>query len=252
MYIDSHAHLSSGELFPLASELIDRARASGVEKIVNICTDPITLERGLLLKERCPAVFLAASATPHDGEESASFFFEVEKAAKAGSLVAIGETGLDYHYEHADRSLQKKQLTEYCRLARETKLPVIFHCREAFEDLFAAGRSEYQYGAALLHCFTGNLEEAKRVLDLGWFISFSGIVTFKKSETLREVVKYVPLDRMLIETDSPYLAPQSKRGKVNEPSFIGETALAIAHTKGVPLEEVALQTKQNAALFFSF
>lgn len=251
MYIDSHAHLSSEELFQEASELLKRALAFGVEAIVNICTDKLTLQRGLILKDAHPEIFLAASSTPHDGGEEANLFFgEVEKAAKAKKLVAIGETGLDYYYEHISKEEQKKHLIKYFHLAKEVSLPIIFHCREAFADLFTLAEEEYPHSPALLHCFTGTVEEAKKVLDLGWYISFSGIITFKKSEALREVVKYVPLDRMMIETDAPYLAPNSKRGKVNEPSFVVETAEMIAKVKQSPLDLVAKHTKENAIKFF--
>lgn len=253
MYIDSHAHLSSEELFSFSEELIKRALSAGVEAIVNICTDAATLEKGLILKQKHPEIFLTASSTPQDGGEEADLFFlEVKKAALAKQLVAIGETGLDYYYDNISKEEQKKHLVNYFHLAKQTKLPLIFHCREAFSDLFTFAKAEYSQGPALLHCFTGTLEEAKKVLDLGWLISFSGIVTFKKSEALREVVKYVPLDRMVIETDAPYLAPNSKRGKVNEPSFIIETAEVIAKVKQVSLEVVANHTAENTKAFFSF
>lgn len=251
MYIDSHAHLSGEELFPHCQELVKRAISAGVEVMVNICTDELSLQKGLILKETYPEILLAASSTPHDGGEKAiQFFKEVEKVAKEKKLVAIGETGLDYYYEHVSKEEQKKHLINYFHLAKQEELPIIFHCREAFADLFTFAEAEYSQGPALLHCFTGTLEEAKKVLDLGWYISFSGIVTFKKSEALREVVQYVPLDRMMIETDSPYLAPSSKRGKVNEPSFITETAEMIAKIKKVPLEFIAENTSKNARVFF--
>ncbi len=253
MYIDSHAHLGSEELFSHVPELLKRALSVGVEAIVNICTDELTLQRGLILKEAHPEIFLAASSTPHDGgEEADRMFVEVEKAARAKKLVAIGETGLDYYYEHISKEEQKKYLIKYFHLAKEVNLPIIFHCREAFADLFTFAQAEYFQGPALLHCFTGTVEEAKKVLDLGWFISFSGIITFKKSEALREVLQYVPLDRMMIETDAPYLAPNSKRGKTNESSFIVETAEMIAKIKQTSLDLVAKHTKENARAFFSF
>ena len=144
-----------------------------------------------------------------------------------------------------------KYLKKYFALAKEVGLPVVFHCRDAFEDLFSIAKECYS-GPALLHCFTGTLEEAKKVLDCGWYISFSGIITFKRSSDLRDVVSYVPLDRMMIETDSPYLAPQSKRGKVNEPAFLPETAAMVASLKETTAEEVANITKRNAQTFFSF
>ncbi len=253
MYLDSHAHISSDALFEKVDDLRKRALVAGVEGIVNICTDEKSLERGILMKGGSPEVVLTASTTPHDVEkEGESFFPKVEEAAKKGLLQAIGETGLDYYYEHSPRELQKKYLVKYFGLAKEVNLPVVFHCRDAFSDLFSIAKAEYPKKTALLHCFTGTLEEAKKVLDFGWYISFSGIITFKRSHELREVVKYVPLERMMIETDSPYLAPQSKRGKENEPSFITETAALVAELKGVSVQEVAKQTKVNARSFFSF
>ena len=253
MYIDSHAHLTSDALFPSIKEVLERARLSQVEGIVNICTDLNTLKRGIEIKGGCPEILLTAATTPNDVEtEKDDFFLEVEKAAIKKQLAAIGETGLDYYYEHSPKELQKQHLIKYFHLAKKMQLPLVFHCREAFQDLFLLAEAEYSHSPALLHCFTGTLEEAKQVLDQGWFISFSGIITFKKSELLREVVKYVPLERMLIETDSPYLAPQSKRGKVNESSFVVETAAMVAEIKQVPLEVVARHTKENARAFFSF
>lgn len=253
MYVDSHAHLGDDSLFPHFEEITRRAFDAQVEAIVNICTNKTTLERGLLMKNKEPKIFLTAATTPHDVEaEGESFFVEVEKAAQNKSLVAIGETGLDYYYEHSPKELQKKYLLRYFHLAKKMQLPIVFHCREAFEDLFYLADEEYKAFPALLHCFTGTLAEAKKVLDRGWYISFSGIVTFKKSEMLREVVQYVPLDRMLIETDAPYLAPQKRRGSLNEPSFILETAEVISQIKQIPLESLARQTRDNTAAFFSF
>src|SRR5690606_22155465 len=189
---------------------------------------------------------------PHDvekeGEEAFPLFAE---AARTGKLAAVGETGLDYFYAGLNRELQKQYLKRYLHLALECDLPVIFHCREAFADLFAITDEEYKKGApAVLHCFTGTIEEAEQVLARGWHLSFSGIVTFKKSQALREVAKRVPLSQLLIETDTPYLAPQSKRGHPNEPSYVIETARYIAEAKGVSLEAVAAATFENAARLF--
>ena len=253
MYIDSHAHLTSVQIFPIVDEVLERAKRSKLDAIVNICTDIDSLNKGIELRARYPFVYNTASTTPHDVVEEGELFFPVvEKAAREGYLVAIGETGLDYFYEHSDKKTQQKYLSKYFVLARETRQPVIFHCREAFEDLFAIADQEYSGIPAVLHCFTGTLAEAKQVLDRGWYISLSGIVTFKKSTLLQEVAKYVPLDRLFIETDSPYLAPQSKRGTQNEPSFICETAMMISSIKNISVEEVAKVTSANARAFFSF
>ncbi len=253
MYIDSHAHLADDSVIGDVENILKRAQEKGVEKIVNICTGVVSLERGLELAKKVSWVYNTAATTPHDVEKEGDLFFPiVTKAAKGKQLVAIGETGLDYHYEHSNRQVQKKFLSKYFELAKETKLPLIFHCREAFGDLFEMADAEYKGLNAVLHCFTGTLEEAKQCLDRGWYISFSGIVSFKKSEQLREVAAYVPIERMFIETDTPYLAPQAHRGKMNEPSYIEETAKALALVKNIPVSELAHQTLLNASKFFSF
>ena len=249
MFIDTHAHLTSDTLINDTQQILARAHASSVNKIVNICTDEKSLKAGFLLREENPWVFNAAATTPHDVEkEGESFFPLVEQAVYHKQLIAIGETGLDYHYQHSPKEVQKRYLERYLILSRRVDLPLIFHCRDAFADLFAiAGEVP-----AVLHCFTGSLEEAKKALDLGWYLSISGIVTFKKSQALQEIVKYVPLERLFIETDAPYLAPVPYRGKVNEPGFLPETAKMIAHLKQMSIEEVAKTTKENAEKFFCF
>lgn len=254
-YVDSHAHLTSDDVHPKIEDLLSRAKASGLSSIINICTDILTLERGIELTKKCTWVFNTAATTPHDVEtEGETFFPIVEKCAHSGALVAIGETGLDYYYQHSPREKQKLFLKKYLKLALECKLPVVIHCRDAFSDFFEIIDAEYclegKHAPGVLHCFTGNLQEAKQVIDRGWFLSLSGIVTFKKSEELREVAKMVPLEQLLIETDTPYLAPQSHRGKPNEPSYLPEIANAIALVKGVTIAEVAEATAANARHFF--
>jgi len=253
MYIDSHAHLSSEELFPKWKELQQRAHMAGIEAIVNICTDELSLQQGRKLQGGSLPVYLTAATTPHDVEkEGDSFFPLVEQAAHHQELIAIGETGLDYYYEHSPKELQKEHLLRYFHLSVQTNLPIIFHCRNAFADLFSLSDLSYAKKPALIHCFTGTIEEAKQALDRGWYLSFSGILTFKKSENLRQVAKYAPLDRILIETDAPFLAPQTKRGKENEPSFLPETAYTLSLVKDLPLDTLAEQLKANTRAFFSF
>ncbi len=252
--IDTHAHLTSPELLPNVDALVERAKLAHLEHIVNICTDPISLKEGLLLEERVPWIRNAGATTPHDVEKEGEECFPLfEQAARAGKLIAIGETGLDYYYEHSNREMQQKFLALYLQLALELKLPVIFHCREAFSDLFSiADRVIGKNIPAILHCFTGTTEEALAVVERGWMISFSGILTFKKSEELRKTARLVPLKHLFIETDAPYLAPQTKRGKTNEPSFIAETATALATLKNISLEEMAQISSENARRIFSF
>jgi TatD DNase family protein len=251
-YFDSHAHLSSDEIMPQIEGVMARAKLAGVTRIINICTDVATFERGLLLQERFPEIKNTAATTPHDVEKEGEEVFPIfAKAAREKKLAAIGETGLDYHYKELKPKVQKEFLIRYLHLALECHLPVIFHCREAFHDLFAVTDAEYKKGApAILHCFTGSVADAKQVLDRGWYLSLSGIVTFKKSDELRAVAQMVPLKQLLIETDAPYLAPQSRRGKQNEPAFLPETARYIAQAKGISVEEVAFATYQNGLKLF--
>lgn len=253
MYIDSHAHLTDESVKEHLPDILKRCQEKGVKRVVNICTGVKSLEEGLLLSKQHPWIYNTAATTPHDVEkEGENFFPLVKKCAQEKKLIAIGETGLDDYYEHSDKKVQKKFLLKYFELAKEMKLPLIFHCRDAFSDLFEMADADYKNLPAVLHCFTGTIEEAKGCLDRGWLISFSGIVTFKKSEQLKEVAAYVPLDKMLIETDTPYLAPQSKRGKMNEPSYMIETACVLAQIKNIPLERLAEQIVVNTCQFFSF
>ncbi len=250
-FIDSHAHLSAPPLIDHAEEILQRAQQNHVSAIVNICTDASSLEKGLLLSKRHPWVYNAAAVTPHDVEKEGKTFLPLIRK-HAAELVAVGETGLDYYYEHSPRDLQLEYLLHHFALAHEAKLPIIFHCRNAFDDLFSMTDSHLKNTSAILHCFTGTMDEAKKCLDRGWLISISGIVTFKKSVQLQEVARFIPLDQLLIETDAPYLAPQSKRGKLNEPGYIIETAHFIAQLKGVSVDEVGSITAENARQFFSF
>lgn len=251
MLIDTHAHLTSEQVEGQLGGMLARAKEKGVGKVLNICTDVSSLEKGLSLAQREPWIFNAAATTPHDVEKEGEHFFPfVEDSAKKGELAAIGETGLDYHYTHSPKKLQQDFLIRYFELAKACHLPLIIHCRDAFEDLLAMIDQYYAHRPGVLHCFTGTLSEARQLVDRGWLLSFSGIITFKKSESLREVAAWAPLDRIVIETDTPYLAPQSHRGKVNEPSFIIETAQEIARLKEISLEKVAQITADNACKLF--
>lgn len=255
-FFDSHAHISSDALFEMSALLIQEAEKNGVLKIVNIATDKKTLERGLELEKHYPSiVHNTAAITPHDADTLGDDVFDFFKAAALkGSLVAVGETGLDYHYMPASKEKQKEIFIRHLQLALETRLPIIIHCREAFDDLYEILDAEYinqpNSLPGVMHCFTGTPQEAKSALDRGWFISFSGIVTFNKSHILKEVAAMTPLDKMLIETDAPYLAPNPLRGKQNQPSFVTHTAKVLAALKNLPLETLAIATWENGHIAF--
>jgi TatD DNase family protein len=254
--IDSHAHLTDDRLFFDLDSILKRAQQAGICAIINICTDLITLERGLQVHSHYPWVHLTAATTPHDVEkEGETHFLSIAHYARQGFLQGIGETGLDYYYPHSDRSIQQHFLRRYLQLALECQLPVIIHCREAFQDLFSILDGEYridQYHApGVLHCFTGTMKEAEQVIKRGWFLSLSGILTFKKSTELQEVAKHIPLSHLLIETDAPYLSPQPYRGKINEPAYLIETASYLASIKEVSIQEVIEVTTQNTRQLFN-
>lgn len=254
-FIDSHAHITGETLFPSFAQLVERGANAGVARIVNICTDRLSLERALEVMEPFPSVVHAAAVPPHDvlsvGED---YFAAVKDAANKNLLCAIGETGLDYHYEGFSKDLQHRFLREHLRLANTCDLPLVIHCRDAFDDFFKILDEECltngKWRPGVLHCFTGTLDEAKEVIKRGWYISFSGIITFKNSQTLRDVVKEMPLNQILIETDSPWLAPQAYRGQTNEPAYLIEVAKTVAQVKGISLEEVAEQTLKNTQNLF--
>lgn len=248
MLIDSHAHLTN---FEDVESLIERASHAGVDTIINICTNPAEVERGLILAKQFPWIYNAAATTPHDAEKEGNLFFpQIEDYARSGALIAVGETGLDYHYYSSSKEAQQSLLVKYLALAQECSLPVIIHCREAFADLLDIIDAKYKDGPGVLHCFTGNLAEAEELIARGWYISLSGIVTFKKSQDLQAIAKMIPNERLLIETDSPYLAPISRRGKVNEPAYLLETAHFIAALRGISLDELATITAHNARTLF--
>lgn len=252
MFADSHAHLTCDPVYENIDELLDRAYVQNVDTIINIAIDKISLERALVYKSSVVSLYHSGATTPHDVEEDGErFFSHFEKAAKEGKLVAIGETGLDYYYEHSNRDIQQEYFIKYLSLAKESNLPVIIHCRDAFKDFFRLVDEYYNQTTVLMHCFTGSKEEAKEAIARGFTISFSGILTFKRSGELRQIAKCVPLEKTLIETDTPYLAPQSKRGKPNEPSFLPEIAETLAVIHNGKTEDIAALTRENTYRFFN-
>jgi len=252
---DSHAHLTYSPLWEDVDQVIQRAQNAGVKYIANINTTPEELEKGLKLKQKYPFVFNVGATTPHDVEKWGKIHFNsFETYAKNHQIEAIGETGLDYYYYDASKETQKFFLAKYFNLGLETNLPIVIHCRDAFDDLFDIADKEFtnnnKWGSAVLHCFTGTPHDVKEAVKRNWMVSISGIITFKKSDALREVLKTIPLKNLLIETDSPYLAPQSKRGEINEPSYLGETLQHIAEVLALNPSDLAYTLFENTKRFY--
>jgi len=250
MLVDSHAHLVHKGMESPLDPLLARAQAAGIQRIINISTNLEELEAALLLKQSYPWIDHACAITPHDVAQLGETQFDaIAVHARQGHLIALGETGLDYHYMHAPKQLQQEFLERYFELAKECSLPVIIHCREAFADFFSI-LDQASVTQGVLHCFTGTLEDAHAVIERGWMLSLSGIVTFKNSVGLQEIAKWVPLESLLIETDAPYLAPHPYRGRSNEPAYLVHTAQYLAHLKGISFQELAQATAENAARLF--
>ncbi|MCE5294625.1 MAG: TatD family hydrolase [Chlamydiales bacterium] len=251
-FIDAHAHLTYAEATDVES-LLAKAASAGVGSIINVCTNLGDLERGLALVKTSSAVavYNAAALTPHDaGKDDEAFFAEIVKRAESKELVAIGEIGLDYHYNFAPKDVQIATFKKYLVLARQHALPIVIHCREAFDDLVRVIDETAPDIAVMLHCFTGTVDEAKRAVDRGWYVSMSGIVTFPKSTALQDVAKVVPDNLLLIETDSPYLAPQGFRGQKNEPANIVHTAQFVANLRGMSVDDLGAITCENVKRLF--
>jgi TatD DNase family protein len=254
MLVDSHCHLT----FPVFASDIDgvmaRAQAADVDVCVNISTKLETFARVRDMAARFDNVWCSVGIHPHEAavEPLPDAAPLIERAGDL-KVIGVGETGLDYFYEHSPRAAQVVNFRAHIEAARLTKLPLIVHTRDAEDETVAILREEMAKGAfaGVLHCFTGSKTLADAALDLGFYISASGIMTFKKSEALRAVLKDVPLDRLLVETDAPYLAPAPHRGKPNEPSFVAHTAAALAELKGVTTEELARATTNNFFRLFT-
>lgn len=250
MLIDTHAHLDSLDDLPGA---LERAREQGVDEIIAISSSLPSSVSTITISERHENVFASVGVHPHAAKTADSrTIAEIEKLSEEPRVVAVGETGLDYFYMNSDKKAQINSLLEHISLARRARLPLVIHVRDADEDLKRILETEeISEKTGVIHCFTGNYETARDYLDLGFYISFSGIVTFKKSEEIRDAAGKIPADMILIETDSPYLAPVPHRGKKNEPAFVRHVAQTVAEARGVSLEEIALLTTDNAKRLFN-
>lgn len=242
--IDSHAHLYFEGLYQNLDERLRIAKLAGVTNIVTIGTDFSTMSTNIEIAEKYDDVFCSIGVHPLHSQEDRDLNQLIDWSIK-DKVIAIGEVGLDYHYEEENpRTDQQSLLRDMLSLSEVIDLPYIFHARECFDDIFDV-ISEYDIKSAVFHCYTDSLENARKILDLGYYVSFSGVVTFKKSDDLREVARYVPDDRFLIETDSPYLAPVPYRGKTNEPAFVALVAEQIANIKNRSIDEISEMTDGN-------
>ena len=257
MFVDSHCHIDGPEYDADRDDVIARARGAGVTTMLNVGTgDPHSgaFERAVALAEHHREVYCAIGVHPHDAKlfDEAAEKRLVDLAKQSTRVVAWGEIGLDYHYDHSPRDMQREVFRRQLRLARQLDLPVVIHSREADDDTIAHLKDELAgYGrAGVMHCFGGSLQMAEKAIELGFFISFAGNLTFKKAGDLREVARQLPLERLLIETDCPYLTPVPFRGKRNDPARVVETAKFLAELKDVTLEEVGRVTTENFATLF--
>jgi TatD DNase family protein len=254
MLVDSHCHLDFPDFGAELDAIVARACAKDVGFMVTISTRVRRHAQVLAIAERFSNVYCSIGTHPHHAHEELDISAaELVERARHPKVIAIGEAGLDYHYDNSPRAAQERGLRTHIAAARETGLPLVIHSRDADADMARILTEETRGGAfpAVLHCFTGGRELALAGIDLGFYVSFSGILTFKRSDDLRAIAAELPADRILVETDAPYLAPGPWRGKRNEPAYVAETARVLGDTRGVSAEEIARQTTENFFRLFA-
>jgi TatD DNase family protein len=254
MLVDSHCHLDFPDFADDLDGIVERAAAAGIGRIVTISTRVRRLAALVAITERFPDVYCSVGTHPHQADEEDGISpDELIGLTDHPKVVALGEAGLDYFYQHGSREAQERGFRAHIAAARATGLPLVIHTREADEDCGRILEDEMAKGSfrAVLHCYTGGRDLAMKAISLGLSISFTGILTFKNSQALRDLAAELPADRIMVETDSPFLAPGKFRGKRNEPSYVVEVARVLADTRGVSLEEIARQTTQNFFRLFS-
>ena len=261
MYVDSHAHLEMEQFNADRATMLQRAKAAGVESILAIGsgTGPGSLDCAIRLASQNHGLFASIGIHPHEAAlATETDFAELDGLAKSEHVIAWGEIGLDFYYDHSPREIQRKVFSRQMELAEANRLPIIIHCRpsngseDAWDETLSMLREDWRSTglSGVLHCFTGSIAHMKAALDMGFMISFSGNVTFPKAQNIRDAAKEVPLNRMFIETDSPFLAPMPNRGKRNEPAFVVNVAQKIAEVRRISQEEVAQTTTNNFYRFF--
>ncbi len=250
-WIDHHCHLPAAPPTegPALEELVDEARAAGVSRLVNVGTSLAASRDAVDVAARSPHVWATVGVHPHDASDGLD---GIEELLAAPRVVAVGECGLDYHYLHSPAEAQREVFAAQIQLAHHHDLPLVIHTREAWDETFDILAAERPPERLVFHCFTGGPTEARRCLDVGGSLSFSGIVSFPSAGELREAARLCPADRMLVETDSPYLAPVPHRGRANRPALVAVVGAALAEARGEGVDEVAASTTANAERFYRF
>jgi TatD DNase family protein len=254
--IDSHAHIDFPQFADDRDAMLARARAAGVTTLLAIGSGPgpEKLDAAIPFAEQHDWIYATVGTHPHEAKELTPAHLErLAQLAKHPRVIAYGEIGLDYFYDHSPRDVQQRVFREQMEVAATAQLPIVIHCRDAWADCLQMLEQHWRPTGlgGILHCFTSTLEDAKRGLDMGFMISFAGNSTYPKAQNLRDVAKALPLENLLIETDSPFLAPQGYRGKRNEPAYVGEVAKAIGSVRNLAADEVALETAGNFRRFFA-
>lgn len=252
MLIDSHAHIHFKDFEGKVDELLARARDAGVSVIVNVGTDLASSREVVALAEKYSQIFAVVGVHPHDVAKMAASDLEaLADLAKHPKVVAIGEVGLDYYYEHSPREIQQSRLRDFIRLARQSGKPLVIHCRDAFNDCFPIFDSEDAWSVGgVFHCYAGDAKTAAYIASKGFYVSFSGIVTFKKATDLQEAARVVSSNKILVETDCPFLAPEPHRGRKNEPAYVKLVAEKVAQLRGISLSEISQATTENVFELF--
>ena len=250
MLIDTHIHLDDSCYDKDRDTLITQAGEEGIDYIITVASDLESSKRCVRLAEEFSSLYVAVGIHPHEAKTvDEDIYLQLNELAKGKKVVAIGEIGLDYHYHHSPREVQRKVFRNQMRVAKELGLPVIIHHREALPEAIELVKKE-GIKEGVFHCFSGSLQQAEEVISLGFYVSVAGPVTFKNAKSLRELVRKLPLDRLLIETDGPYLSPHPLRGKRNEPAYLKYIAEKIAELKNLSLDEIARRTTENAKRLF--
>jgi len=256
LIIDSHAHLEFSQFDEDRAAMLERARAAGVETLLAIGSGTSPAERldsAIPFAEQHDWIYATVGIHPHDANAATEeHFARLDELARHPRVIGWGEMGLDYHYDHSPRDVQQKVFRRQLGQARAAKLPIIIHCRDAWDDCLAILEEEWRASGigGIFHCFTGMVAEARRGLEMGFLISFAGNVTYPKMQHLRDVARELPIENILTETDSPFLPPQSRRGKRNEPAFVVEVAQALGNVRNLAPEQVAATTAANFRRFF--